>query len=375
MAEVRGRTTIRMGSVEYNIDITFFVQMQKFEIIIPLVTEQDFTIVDYLFARRFERIVIVDENGQEFTAFDCVCVRKVISVVEIRIVGQYRTLIKGRKIPERGILTFHFEGMEYFFGKFSELIETKRVKSETAWNILKEEHKIFLYTYVNNIKNINDILSQLIKVREYFEFLIDREILVDHIEYLDEMGTQIEVLNDNLLISKNTCLFNKMSMKKTEEILAGLNQWLLQYELYKEVIQIWRKTIYHRNVSVEDIFIWRCQAFELLSTLYEPLWKEAKMYIKSRTRKDPNLRDFLEALNNKSPFIKCKKSYFEEVKQVRNVYTHYNPKKHITEREWYNASHLIEVALNVAVKYVFGLESKENDFLILQSDGNETIRR
>ena len=61
---------------------------------------------------------------------------------------------------------------------------------------------------------------------------------------------------------------------------------------------------------------------------------------------------------------------------VRNVYTHYNPDKHVSEREWRNASYIIKSALKAALGFVMQLDIKNNDFGFLIPKGTmEEIRR
>ena len=373
---IKGMTTVRFDDVEYNIDISFSMSSQKFEIVIPFNSQQDCNVADYLLGERFSEIVFINVNGQVFTAYDCVCIRRITNIETITIIGRYKTLIKGWKIPKCGIVMVHFDGIERFFKKYSQTINPNYVLDGENWNIVNAGEKIYAYVSVSNFSNIDFLLSLMIKVREYFEFLVDSEILVDQAVYFDDSGNGIEILNDELLISKNFYVFDKESVKIPEKIMEGLNKWLAQYKTYEEVILIWKKTIYNKHVSAEDVFIWRCQALELLCTLYAPLFSEAKACIQQSKQVEPNLVNFLEALSKKHKFIECETFYFYEVKNVRNVYTHYNPQKHITEREWWNSSHLIVMALNVALQYVFDLDVKEEDFFILVPPGTmDEIRR
>lgn len=374
---ISGRTTVRIAEWDYNVDVIFQMPVQRLEIIIPLTSEKSLEVADFLFAKRFGTIAIVNEKGQKFTAFDCICVRKVINIDKITISGQYKTLIKGLNIPQSGVLSFHFEGLEHYFSKESEFKNFEHPLKENEWSLINNEGTIEVATKISGIEYIESLITPLLRVREYFEFLIDNEIYIDQVIYSDEGGTSIEILNDKLLMSENDCLFDKTTSHKTDVIEKGINQWLSHYESYKEVFKIWRKTIYNRQVSVEDIFIWRCQSLELLCTLYQPLLDDAKRLIRNPKKQSfPNLSNFLEALNAKCNFIKCDNTYFDEVKDVRNVYTHYNPDKHISEREWWNASHLIESALKAGVGYVMGLDIKDTGFFFQIPVGTrEDIRR
>lgn len=373
---VNGKTTVRIDEVEYNINVIFQMPSQRLKIIIPVESAKSYKVADFLFAKRFNSIVIVNEMGQEFTAYDCVCIRKITQVDEIAVVGQYKTLIKGRNIPDRGVLSFHFEGLEHFLSRFSDFKGYELSQKENSWSLLNNEGIVEAAVKVNNIDCIDSLITLLVKVREYFEFMIDKEIYVDRVIYSDGLGASIEVLNDKLLMSQNDCLINEMSHEQPKTIVEGINKWLLNYEVYKEVINIWRKTIYNQHVSDEDVFIWRCQSLELLCTLYKPLLDEAKLQIKNPKQSFPNLSNFLDALNIKHKFIECDKDYFDEVKDVRNVYTHYNPNKHVSEREWRNASYIVKRALKAALGFVMQLDIKNNDFGFLIPKGTmEEIRR
>lgn len=374
---INGKTTVKTDKWEYNIDVIFQVPLQRVEIVIPFTSTKSLEVADFLYTKRFNSIVIVDGIGQEFTAYECIFISKTTRIDTITVLGQYKTLIKGKNIPKAGVISFHFEGLEHFFYQFSEFQTLGLSPRENSWSLLNNDGVVELVTKIRDVDCIDALIAPLVKVREYFEFLIDKEIYVDQAVYLDEDGTSIEILNDRLLMSQNDCLVNEKSIEKPEAILKGINQWLFHYELYKKVIRIWRKTIYNRQVSDEDVFIWRCQSLELLCTLHEPLLVEAKRRIRNpKQNPNPNLSHFLEALNTKRKFIECDKCYFNDAKHVRNVYTHYNPEKQVSERQWRNSSHLIKIALKVALGYVMELDIGDIGFFILIPPGtNEEIRR
>lgn len=376
--KINGKTTVPIGEQKYNIDVSFQVSSQKMEIVIPFTSPKSLEVADFLFfARRFNEIVIINEMGEGFTAYECIFIRRITKADTIIILGQYKTLIKGRNIPNAGEISFHFDGLEYFFSKYADFQGFEVSQRENSWCLLNNEGTVEAVAKVSEIDCIDSLIALLVKVRECFEFLIDDEIFVDRIVYSDGVGTSIEIINNKLLMSKNDCLFNRTSLDKPEAVEKSINQWLSQYETYKEVVNIWKKTIYNRQVSDEDVFIWRCQSLELLCTLYKPLFDEAKQRIKEPKKQSfPNLSNFLGALNTKRKFIVCDNAYFDEVKKVRDVYTHYNPKKHISKREWWNASHLIQIALKAALGYVMGLKMDNIGFFILMPPGtDEEIRR
>lgn len=373
---INGRTTVRTDKWEYDIDVTFQVPLRRVEIVIPFTSAKSLEVADFLYAKIINSIVIVDEVRQEFTAYECLFISRTTKMETITMLGHYKTLIKGRNIPEAGVISFHFEGLEHFFNQFSEFRDLGLLQKENSWGLLNNDGTIDIVAKTSDVDGIDALIAPLVKVREYFEFLIDKEIYVDRVVYSDGVGTSLEILNDRLLMSQNDCFVNEKCLEKPEEILKGINQWLLHYEPYKEVIHIWRKTIYNRQVSDEDVFIWRCQSLELLCTLYEPLLVEAKQQMENPSPKAaPNLSHFMQALNIKRKFIECDKSYFNDVKHVRNVYTHYNPKKHVSERQWWNSSHLIKSALKIALGYVMELDVGDAEFFFLMPPGTNEERR
>ena len=80
---IYGRTTIQLNEWKCGVDVIFHMPMQRLEIIIPITSEKSFEVGDYLFAKKFGEIVIVNEKGQKFTAYECVCFRKVTNIDKI----------------------------------------------------------------------------------------------------------------------------------------------------------------------------------------------------------------------------------------------------------------------------------------------------
>ena len=103
---IKGKTTVRINEWEYNVDVKFHVPLHKFEIVIPITSRESLETGDFLYARRFKEIVIINEIGQEFTAYECIFYERITKIETITILGRYKTLIKGRNIPATGRISF-----------------------------------------------------------------------------------------------------------------------------------------------------------------------------------------------------------------------------------------------------------------------------
>lgn len=96
----------------------------------------------------------------------------------------------------------------------------------------------------------------------------------------------------------------------------------------------------------------------MLCELDDTIYRES-IKLKDARQKEPNLRNYLEALNQVHHYIDCTDDDLIDVKEVRNLYTHNNPKKMVSQRQWYNSTHIIQLALIEGIKYIFGMENKE----------------
>ena len=82
-------------------------------------------------------------------------------------------------------------------------------------------------------------------------------------------------------------------------------------------------------------------------------------------------------MDGKQLVIDCKDDDLIDVKEVRNLYTHNNPKTMVSQRQWYNSTHIIQLALIEGIKYIFGMENKEckGFYLHIAKGGKEEKKR
>ena len=59
------------------------------------------------------------------------------------------------------------------------------------------------------------------------------------------------------------------------------------------------------------------------------------------------------------PYIDCEDEDLIDVKEVRNLCVHNNPKKLVSKRQWHNSMHIIQIALMEGIKYSFGMKNNE----------------
>jgi hypothetical protein len=96
--------------------------------------------------------------------------------------------------------------------------------------------------------------------------------------------------------------------------------------------------------------------------------------IDGRRSRTPNLKDFLIVVNNDIHFINCDEKEFDNVKHVRNIFTHYNPEKHITEGEWRNANQIIKRAFYSSFDNVIRVKRAVDEFFFVIPDGMMNTR-
>lgn len=153
--------------------------------------------------------------------------------------------------------------------------------------------------------------------------------------------------------------------ESTDALFSGLDGWLRNYDKYFDVIKIWQKSIYNINVAEEDLFIWRCQAFELLCTINTEIYDKA-FSLKEEKQAYPNLKNFLMAVNDMYVILKdLDAKFFVDVKNVRDKLTHNNPKKTVSDLQKENSYRLINLFLIKTMGEVLNIKgvSPEGFFL------------
>ena len=195
-------------------------------------------------------------------------------------------------------------------------------------------------------KSADEWMNIVKKIKHFFEFDLQREIVITTCVFYE---TQERTERDSVLMAdpllrvkthpvKNET--NQHSIATPEEILDGLTNWLSIYDQYSGVFRIWQKTIYNSDVEQEDLFLWKCQAFELLCTVNADLYNKART-IKSDNQWDPNIEDFLKAADDTFGLPKWDGKYYEDTKKARNIVTHHKPNKKIDDISWRNSVQMI----------------------------------
>lgn len=202
-------------------------------------------------------------------------------------------------------------------------------------------------------KTASELLIVLSKIKQYIEFLCSREIHFSNISFSSKGDTGYhlaDVIIAPILIPKTlTKALEDNPFRYSEEVFfSGMHGWLEYYEKYSRVIAIWGKTVYNTSVSQEDVFIWRCQAFELLCTLTDEIKFDAYNNL-APNQANPNLRNYLTVVSSKYNIVKPFEEFFADVKDVRDKMTHNNPRKNVTEGQIKNAYGLINHFLTATI--------------------------
>lgn len=233
-------------------------------------------------------------------------------------------------------------------------------------NIIQKQ---FIQLSLREKSDLDTIMRLLRKLKQYIEFLFSQEIKVTSVKlYCSSRICEDEIIVDPLFIS-NTHIDSINLQRRCwsdEEFFQGYKSWLENYDEYEQVVSIWEKTIYNKQVSSEDLFIWRCQAFELLCQKNKEIWRIANA---KRTAKQlyPNLKNCLvavdEVFENKG-FPKC---HYSDVKNVRDVLTHNNPDKSVDDIQKKNSYALIECYLVDTISKVMGFRCYRPFFLLVST--------
>ena len=217
-------------------------------------------------------------------------------------------------------------------------------------------------------KTAIELLELLSSIKQYIEFLCSQEIQLLDIGFssnkdsgysLAEVVTA-PILIPNIFVKK---IESNPYRQSKEDFFAGLQGWLENNEKYRRVIEIWKKTIYNTNVSDEDIFVWRCQAFELLCALTDEIKDEAYNNL-APDQSNPNVRNYLSVVSARYDIAKSFSDYFSDVKDVRDKLTHNNPKKTVTEDQIKNAYGLINHFLIATIGKIMGIKCRQPMFIL-----------
>ena len=228
--------------------------------------------------------------------------------------------------------------------------------------------------HINVDKNILEILLLLNRIKQYFEFLFSKEIQMTSVFFNNDIDLRKrgEVITDPILLPHT---FIKPIRKgeflyTVESALSGLGGWLEKYDSLNRVIKIWQKTIYNTNVSDEDIFIWRCQAFELLCALTPAIDQEARRHLEKK-QSNPNIKNYLIAVCEQYGIAKAFKPYFSDVKAVRDKLTHNNPKKNVTSTQTKNSYEIVNSVLVSTMSKVVGIDCRTPMVIVTSNSKND----
>lgn len=357
--------------------------------------EQDFTIslkchavqaasdIGEVIYQRPSDLQVIDMGGHPYSVYKCKFLDNRLSFgasAVSAISGTFSRVIKERKMSQKyNMVSFRFKGIEKFFPLIS--FVTTEETGDGDFSISKGENVPLSHTFsdgtvvtvesryqgtyqsselynldisqvkvitiqVPQKKTVDDLLVLVSQVKQYFEFISDQEILLEKVCFCncEEKHHHSELISDSILIPKTYIkpIKDNPYHGTQEELIKGLEGWLFSYGKYKEVFLIWEKTIYNVNVAPEDLFIWRCQAFELLCTLESTIYERAKKKT-DKKQQEPNLKNFLSVSSNIYSILpNLHEQYYADVKLVRDKLTHHNPRKSITDDQKKNSYTLIK---------------------------------
>lgn len=340
-------------------------------------------------------IPLLDTKAHQYTVYGCKFLHQSISLAPagiVRLTGSFTRLVRETH-PDKTYrsVRFRFSGMEQLFPyeRFvTQFEDNENSLTFTKQNIEKLHHvlhggidcviesefsgvqssdhlfelnvtqqKVIKLSFSEK-RTIDDLLSIVKVVKQYFEFLLKQEIQLETVVFYDvgdfREGT---LLSDPVLRPKTfvKSIKEKPYRATIEKMFKGLDGWLAGYDKYSGVIALWQKTIYNLNVSEDDLFIWRCQAFELLCTITEDIFVKANS-LKGKNQANPNLRNFLNAVKALYGTLNVDSLYFKDIKEVRDKLTHNNPQKSVTDAQKKNAHELINWALVKTLAKIMDIE-------------------
>ena len=215
------------------------------------------------------------------------------------------------------------------------------------------------------------LLVTLSNIKQYIEFLCSREIQLSDIHFSSENPNcwkTAKVIKDPILIP-NTFIVPIESNPygfSEEDFFSGMQGWLTNADKYSRVIDIWKKTVYNSRVTDEGLFIWRCQAFELLCALTEEIEVVARENL-ADTQSYPNIRNYLYAVNSKYDIAAIAEPHFSKTKDVRDILTHNNPRKTATDSQRKNAYNIIWHFLITTMGKIMGFKCHSPGLILIEN--------
>lgn len=349
------------------------------------------------FLTRKINMQVTDVGAQSYCAYGCKFIEQMLAMAGPGIVtvsGYFDRLIRQDQYNKKyDRLLFSFKNIERFFPyvgfetQFTGLSDPLHITlpaQDVKEHSINEQLSCFISSQFHGITSsgqpeihitqkkiieldfydehtADQLLSILTSVKQYIEFLIAQEIQVSliRLECKSDPYSSDEVICDDILVPKTQ--YHEISDKaygySEEDFCNGLRGWLANYERLRRVISIWEKTIYNSSVSEEDVFLWRCQSFELLCSLTEEIKDEAYNSL-APDQSNPNLRNYLLVVNAKYNISKRADNYFSDVKDVRDKLTHNNPKKNVTDDQIKNAYSLIKYFLPATMSNIMGFKCR-----------------
>ena len=241
-------------------------------------------------------------------------------------------------------------------------------ESDTLYDLSIHQKKVIMLT-ADEPRSIDIWLSYIRKIKHFFEFGNQFKIAISGISF-DQVPRTAK--SEALLVSDPILLpvINKKRIDEfhllgsESEILKGLSNWFKVYDKYAQVFEIWQKIIYNSDVSEDDKFLWKCQAFELLCTLNENIYKKA-CALKTGKNSDPNIKNFLMAVDEVYNLPNWGAQFYIDTKEARNIVTHHNPQKSLSEQSYKNAMQMINGYLTRTVAEIVGYKYLDRGMLLI----------
>ncbi len=339
---------------------------------------------------------VVDMGARSYSVYGCKFTKNQLSFSSTAvsvIKGTFERLIEESTLSKKyNTVWFSFDGIEKLFSLESfitqyeengEITFTKGKKNiseyvlsqelvctvESVFNGIYQSDKLYnlnitqdkaINLTFQNVLSAEALLQTVEKVKLYFEFILKQELQIRNIRFSNstDVDRQSKIIYDPILQPHTFIRSVKDDSFRDgeEKLFSGLKKWLELFDKYSEVIRIWQKTIYNTNVSGEDLFIWRCQAYELLCSITKPILDKA-ITLKERRQANPNLKNFLSATNSIYKFsANLDPQYYKDLKEVRDKLTHNNPLKVVTDLQKTNSFALIEYFLIKTIGKIMNIE-------------------